>query len=69
MAVLIRLAVYLILFVVLLSLLATLTDFWQDIDFAVYRNFYLEDSDSIELTDDIILIDIPHKAKGKENEN
>lgn len=65
MATIKRLAVYLFLFVVLLSIVASLPDFWQSLDYFVYKTFYLDDSKNIELSEDIILVDIPHKTGNK----
>jgi hypothetical protein len=33
-------------------------------DYAVYRNFYFEGAKNIELTEDIVLVDMPHNAEG-----
>ena len=60
-----RLAVYLLIFVVILSAVATLTNFWQSLDYYVYRTFYLDRSEQIEFPKRIFLIDIPHHAENK----
>ncbi len=60
-----RLAVYLVLFVVFLGIIASLPDFWQSLDYLVYRNLYLDDSKNIELSEDIVIIDIPHMTGNK----
>lgn len=58
-----RLAVYLLLFVVFMGVIASLPDFWKSLDYLVYRTFYLDDSKNIELSEDIVIIDIPHKTE------
>ncbi len=60
-----RLAVYLFIFVLLLSIAATLTNFWQSLDYYVYRSFYLDRSEQIEMSSGIHLIDLPHHAAHK----
>ena len=65
MATIKRLAVYLFLFVVFLSAIASLPSIWQSLDYLIYRTFYLEDSKNIEFSEDIVLIDIPHKTNAK----
>jgi len=60
-----RIAIYLVIFVVLLSIAATLTTFWQSLDYYVYRTFYLDRSANIELPKRIFLIDLPHNAENK----
>lgn len=60
-----RLAVYLFIFLLLLSIAATLTNFWQSLDYYVYRTFYLDNSEQIEMSTGIQLIDIPHHAEHK----
>jgi len=60
-----RLAVYILLFVVFLGIFASVPDFWQSLDYVVYRTLYLDDSKNIEMSDDIALIDIPHKTGNK----
>ncbi|WP_339708426.1 TIR domain-containing protein [uncultured Kriegella sp.] len=62
-----RLAVYLFIFVLLLSIAATLTNFWQSLDYYVYRTFYLDRSEQIEMSTGIHLIDLPHHAENKTN--
>jgi hypothetical protein len=64
MATLKRLGIYLLIFIVLLSISATLTKFWQELDYAVYRNLYFEGANNVQLTDDIVLVDLPHKTEG-----
>ncbi len=64
MATIKRLAIYLLLFVVFLGIMASLPSFWQSLDYFVYRTFYLDNSKNIELSEDIVLVDIPHKREG-----
>ena len=65
MPILKRLSVYLIIFVAVLGILVQITDRWQSLDYYVYRTFYLENSESIDLRDDIILIDLPYLVDDK----
>jgi len=64
MATLKRLGIYLIIFVVSLSIIASFTTFWKSIDYFVFRSLYLDDANSVELRDDIVLIDLPYYAPG-----
>ena len=58
-----RLAVYLLMFVLLISVFGSLTNFWQSLDYLVYRTFYLNDSKKIKLPNTIALIDVPHNSQ------
>jgi hypothetical protein len=60
-----RLAIYLLTFVLILSVFASLTEFWRSADYLVYRNLYLDDSEEISLPGKIALIDIPHSRMGE----
>ncbi|NNE77282.1 MAG: hypothetical protein HKN31_09445, partial [Pricia sp.] len=64
-----RLAIYLVVFVILISITATLTNFWQSLDFYVYRTFYLDPSEQISLPKGIMLVDLPHTADGETTYN
>lgn len=59
-----RFAVYIISFIVLLVIIGTFTTFWKSIDKFIYSTFYLTKSENIDLRKDILLIDLPHNAKG-----
>jgi hypothetical protein len=52
-----RLAAYLLLFVVLMSVFAALTGVWRRVDYAVYRRFYLPKS--VPFSQGIVLVDLP----------
>jgi len=59
-----RIAIYLITFIVLLFIVGVLTNFWKSLDYYVYRTFYLDKGDNVNLRKDIALIDLPYFAEG-----
>lgn len=59
-----RLGIYLITFIIVVTVLVFVTDFWKSIDYFVYKTFYLDKSESIDLRSDIVLIDLPYEAQG-----
>ncbi|WP_149274909.1 toll/interleukin-1 receptor domain-containing protein [Pareuzebyella sediminis] len=62
-----RLAIYVLIFVVILGAITTLTSFWQAVDYYAYRHLYLDRPDQIDFTKAIEIIDLPHKAENADH--
>lgn len=64
-----RLRFYLLTFVIVLGLLATLTSFWKSLDYIVYKSIYLTNSKKISIRPDISIVDLPYIAEGDKKFN
>ena len=54
-----RLAIYILTFLVLLSLAFLLTNFWKDWDYTLYKNVYLDKTTATDkLSDKIVIVNI-----------
>ena len=62
-----RLGGYLLVFVILLIGFVA-TDLSHSLDYFVYRTLYLDAARTIELTDNILLIDLPYRANDSNND-
>ncbi len=62
-----RLSAYLLVFVILLAGFVT-TGLWHDLDYVVYRTLYLDTSRSVQLADNILLVDLPYRANDRDND-
>ena len=64
MATLKRLSAYLLVFAVLITGFVA-TGLWHELDYLVYRTFYLEASKDTRLADNILLIDLPWRQSNE----
>ena len=62
-----RLGGYLLVFVILLAGFAA-TGLSHSLDYFVYRTLYLDAARHIELTDNILLVDLPYRADVSDND-